>query len=169
MAPHHMMPNRPFGRRFRRFMAPWRRRMMMEQARRQAEEADYLRGGWGEPGWAMNATPGYAVPGTMADNPPMYYGAMPPFDMSDIFDQEIDAILAQEDAMDRQEQMEEDYGALSSQDLGPATDAQTTVAVFSGPEDRQQFNHFWDSLKMGAGIGIGFLGVATAFNLLTRR
>lgn len=168
MAPNHMMPRRGMRPWRRRMMRPWRRQMMMEQARRQAEYDNYMQGGWGTPGWATQVAAGYNVPGTVADNPSYapqpYYGGLFDDGSSDMFDAEFDAVMAEEEALERMESSAtEDFGALATQDLGSSS---TTVAVL--PHHEEPKSTFWEAMKMGAGLGVGILGVATVFDIIRR-
>lgn len=150
---------------------PWHAQRMAEiraAEERAAAEQEYLRAGWGTPGWAMNVAPGYSVPGTRADNP-AYYGAMESMFDDDALDAELDAILAEEDVLASQE----DFGALTApgcpncdaQYGGHGYGAQPEVIVTRSPEP----SHFVDSVKMGAGLGLGFLAVGVAWGLVSGR
>lgn len=161
----------------RRFGNPRRRRMMrrqralaQQQAAAQAEYDDYMRGGWGTPGWATSVAPGYQVPGTYFEQQAAYYGLDGPGE--DAFHAEIDAILAEEDALEAAEveemgAMDRDLGAIS----GPSRQLPAQYGAHGYGADPQFVsarppNHFVDSFKMGAGIGLGFLAVGLGASLL---
>lgn len=142
------VPPRQRGRRYHRMMQAARRAEM----ERQAQEAEYLRAGWGEPGWALQ----YAGQD--------YFGSLE----DDLLEIRVDQLLAEEDALDAQD---EDFGALT---VAPAVQSGAVAHGGGAIQDLGAMpgkvdppSTFVESMKSGAGFGIGFMGVMIGLSVLT--
>lgn len=113
--------------------------------------------------------------------PPVMHGSG-----TDAFDAEFDAVLAEDDAYESEDQYGAWYGGSPSRSAAPPSfqgpvahaphgygghgygghgfGASPPVLVQQPPPSNN--SPFMDSMKMGAGVGIGFLGVVIGANLL---